>query len=76
MKTYIHLYFMRPTWPILFWTKCCGCKKEFRREWVWVTRMISEIHGIDDYEYLCKNCASTYFKAHKVFTKLYKERNK
>lgn len=66
---------IRPIWPVLFWTECYGCKKEFRREWLWITRIKAKGTSIADYECLCRNCASTYFKARKIFTKLYEERS-
>ena len=54
-------------WPMLFWRRCCGCKKEFRREWGW--RAITPPYGgtMGTERFLCQRCAPTREKADEFF---------
>jgi len=42
---------------LFFWTKCCGCEKDFVREKGWMTITIPHFMGSLKRQYLCSACA-------------------
>ena len=53
-KTYPYLY---RHFPLLMWTTCCECERDFVREkgWMAITGPYHGVHGRR--RYLCKTCA-------------------
>ena len=45
--------------PLFFWAKCCGCDKDFRREWGWYSVAGPYYNGMGRKYCLCKTCAPT-----------------
>lgn len=58
-KHIIKYQYLYRHFSLFFWTKCCGCDKDFRREWGWYAVSGPYCNGMDRKYYLCKTCAPT-----------------